>query len=136
MPGKLDTRQVASISPSATKLDIRTLTLKSSRTWWMSSEQRMQLRIPPNFVENYFHSKYIAMKKCYYAGYTFKLCTGSWGPTFKFWKWSRVPLLNFEGCSGSRGPGPTFTPCLATELLSWTFHVYKSIKSNYCWYNF
>ena len=27
---------------------------------------------------------------------------------------SRVPLLNFEGVPGpgSRGPGPTFTPCL------------------------
>ena len=22
-----------------------------------------------------------------------------------------VPLLNFEGDPGSRGPGPTFTPC-------------------------
>ena len=27
---------------------------------------------------------------------------------------SRVPLLNFEGGPGSRGPGPTFTPCRST----------------------
>ena len=28
-----------------------------------------------------------------------------------------VPLLNFEGGLGSRGPGPTFTPCLFFENL-------------------
>ena len=35
-----------------------------------------------------------------------------WGdPTFKLRRGSRVPLLNFKMDPGSRGPGPTFTPC-------------------------
>ena len=62
------------------------------------------------------------MKKGYYEDPKFKLCRGSWGPTFKILGGLRVPLLNFEGglgsrvpgyqSPGSRGPGPTFTPCL------------------------
>ena len=28
-----------------------------------------------------------------------------------------VPLLNFKGGGGSRGPGPTFTPCPFIKLL-------------------
>ena len=46
MSGKLDARQVAWISPSATKLDTPSVKLKISQKWWMSSEQRIQLRIP------------------------------------------------------------------------------------------
>ena len=46
MSGKLDARQFAWISPSATKLGSPSVALKISRKWWMSSEQRIQLRIP------------------------------------------------------------------------------------------
>ena len=32
-------------------------------------------------------------------------------PLLNFERSPGVPLLNFEGGPGSRGPGPTFTPC-------------------------
>ena len=69
-----------------------------------------------------------------WGGPTFILSRGSWGPTFKFWRgavlgphfWtlagSRVPLLNFEECPGSRVPefpgswSPFYTMPLKTNL--------------------
>ena len=50
------------------------------------------------------------MKKYYYEGPTFKLCRGSWDPTFKFrgGPGSRIPGTRGPG---SWGPGPSFTPC-------------------------
>ena len=49
------------------------------------------------FVENYFHIIYIAIKKCYYEGPTFKLCGGPGVPLLNFEGGPGVPLLNFEG---------------------------------------
>ena len=39
---------------------------------------------------------------------------------------SRVPLLNIDGGSGSRGPGPTFTPC---QMKSHSVIAYKKMMS-------
>ena len=85
------------------------------------------------FVEIYFHYIYIytAMKKCYYKGPNFKLCRGSWGSAFIFWRESWGSLSNFEGgpgcrVPGSRGPGSqgpelTFTPCHSELVMKNVF---------------
>ena len=61
------------------------------------------------------------MKKCHYEGPLLKFVGGPGVPLLNFegdpgvpllnFSGSRVPLLNFEGGPGSRGPGPTLTPC-------------------------
>ena len=46
LSGNLDARRVPWISPSATTLGTRSVALKILQKWWMSSEQRILLRIP------------------------------------------------------------------------------------------
>ena len=37
------------------------------------------------------------MKKCYYEGPAFKLCRGSWGPTFKLYRGLGSHFKTFRG---------------------------------------
>ena len=126
MPDKLDGRQVAWISPSATKLGIPSLT-RSSRNVECNKECRLEYRL---FVENYFRWRSVIMKVPLLnfigspgtpllnfdggPGVLLLNFRGVPGPTFKLWGRPRVPG---SWGPGSRGAGPTFTPCLKISLL-------------------
>ena len=66
------------------------------------------------------------MKKYYYGGLTFNFWRGPWGPTFKLW-----------GGPGSRGPGPTFTPChindTQREIICFLLNSAQEFIEVQCW---
>ena len=45
----------------------------------------------------------------------------------------RVPLLNFEGGPGSRGPGPTFTPCRPRVIYQHICFMNYFMQHEICW---
>ena len=63
-----------------------------------------------------FWKKWIYQRKV--RGSHFWTSKGSWGPTFKIWRGSWVPLLNFEEVS--RGPGPASHHALMNAPISKT----------------
>ena len=74
LSGKLDARQVAWISPSATK----------NRSLRCISQTECEIKDFTKMV-NEFRTKN-TMKNYYYESPTFKLWGGSWDPTFELWR--------------------------------------------------
>ena len=75
----------------------------SQLTFFCNLFKKTQNKISKKKTIKYSEKKWIHSRRVR-GGPTFKLRRLSWGPTFKLWRGAQGP--------GSRGPGPTFTPCL------------------------